>query len=302
MSERCIVSSTSSISCSLFLVLLVFYAWLADWLALIGRWSWNGSICPVRWRSYRKLLHWWYEGLCPGIGGLLWCRYHRYRLPVLHRFWYWRSLLLVLVVWYLLSFVPRWLWCLELMVPLKRVVFHFLVSVAHAFFNRMGTVFLLTCLVVGRLGIGVREVSVCSRLPVSLCRADGWAAYNCSQFTHFRVRFLLSLHWFDACLPAQYLHVLAWCPNVWQLNHCSGSHHKGPHSETPVPSGKSVGVLFHTSTTVTMFVGSNFCFSVFHLVILKDSSTPFSCCSSSRVTQDGIPFMIYTFHLRAEAP
>ena len=145
------------------------------------------------------------------------------------------SLLLVLVVWYLLSFVPRWLWCLELMVPLKRVVFHFLVSVAHAFFNRMGTVFLLTCLVVGRLGIGVREVSVCSRLPVSLCRADGWAACHCSQFTHFRVRFLLSLHWFDACLPAQYLHVLAWCPNVWQLNHCSGSLTKGLIRKLPYP-------------------------------------------------------------------
>ena len=235
--------------------------------------------------------------------GLLWCRYHRYRLPVLHRFWYW-----VPCCWFwlfgtyfhlFLDGCGVWSWWFPLKGSFSTSC---TVSVAHAFFNRMGTVFLLTCLVVGRLGIGVREVSVCSRLPVSLCRADGWAACHCSQFTHIRVRFLLSLHWFDACLPAQYLHVLAWCPNVWQLNHCSGSHHKGPHSETPVPSGKSVGVLFHTSTTVTMFVGSNFCFSVFHLVILKDSSTPFSCCSSSRVTQDGIPFMIYTFHLRAEAP
>ena len=140
--------------------------------------------------------------------GLLWCRYHRYRLPVLHRFWYW-----VPCCWFwlfgtyfhlFLDGCGVWSWWFPLKGSFSTSC---TVSVAHAFFNRMGTVFLLTCLVVGRLGIGVREVSVCSRLPVSLCRADGWAACHCSQFTHIRVRFLLSLHWFDACLPAQYLHV-----------------------------------------------------------------------------------------------
>ena len=53
--------------------------------------------------------------------------------------------------------------------------------------------------------------------------------------------------------------------------------HKGPHSETPVPSRKSDGVLFPYQYTFTMFVGSDFCFSEFHVVIREASSTSLPC-------------------------
>ena len=46
-----------------------------------------------------------------------------------------------------------------------------------------------------------------------------------------------------------------------------------------------------------MFVGSDFCFSVFHFVIREASSISLSCCSSSSVTQDGTPIMIYAFRV-----
>ena len=61
-------------------------------------------------------------------------------------------------------------------------------------------------------------------------------------------------HLLDVCLLAQYPHVLVVEALLWFS-------HKGPHSKTPVPSSKSDGVFLPTSTTFTLFVGSDFCFS-----------------------------------------
>ena len=78
-----------------------------------------------------------------------------------------------------------------------------MVNEVHAFFNGMGAGILLTCLVVLTLCAGFTLLTVSSffgqRRLVAAC--------PCPQFTHFCVRVSLSLHWADACRPAQYLQV-----------------------------------------------------------------------------------------------
>ena len=51
----------------------------------------------------------------------------------------------------------------------------------------------------------------------------------------FSVPFLLSLHWLNACLPMQYMQVLVWWSNFWQLKHCSGCLTKGLIRKFPCP-------------------------------------------------------------------
>ena len=81
--------------------------------------------------------------------------------------------------------------------------------------------FLLTCLVVGILGADVCEVVALFSASSFFGQSRLVVACPCPQFTHFSVRFLLSLYWLDACLPAQYLQVLAWWPN-FQTARCAG--------------------------------------------------------------------------------
>ena len=80
-----------------------------------------------------------------------------------------------------------------------------MVREARAFFNGMGTGFLVDCLVVGTLCDCVCDV-------FTLCSAASFfgqrrlvVACPCPQFAHFSVS--LSWHWVDVCLPAQYLQV-----------------------------------------------------------------------------------------------
>ena len=159
------------------------------------------------------------------------------------------SLMLIFVVWYLLSLVPR-LWGCGVDGCSEKGRFSCTVSVAHAFFNGMGDGFLLTCLVVGILGAGVCEVFACSRLPISLGRADWWwhapvhslRTLVCDFGVLALVRCVSS-----SALPAGLdigpagPGLVATLLTVQALQWFS---HKGPHSETPIPSGNSDGVLF----------------------------------------------------------
>ena len=136
---------------------------------------------------------------------------------------------------------------------------------AHAFFSGMGAGFLLTCLVVGILGTGVCDAFALFTASSFFGQSRLVVECLCPQFTHFSVRFLLSLHWFDACLSTQYLQVwtldlqvLAWWTNFCQLKHCSGSHTKGLIRKLPYPLVNLTGCCFPTSTTFIMFVGSDF--------------------------------------------
>ena len=87
VSAMFIVSSTSSIYLSLF-------CWCCVCGLLLG-WYWltdgpkNGRF--VRFADVATGNSWWYKWLCPCIGDLLCAGYHRFRfrLPVLHCFWYW---------------------------------------------------------------------------------------------------------------------------------------------------------------------------------------------------------------------
>ena len=81
-----------------------------------------------------------------------------------------------------------------------------MISVVHACFNGMGAGFLLTWLVVGILGASVCDVFVL--FSVSFGQSRLVVAFPCPQFMHSRVRFLLTLHWLDTCLPV--LQVVAW--------------------------------------------------------------------------------------------
>ena len=126
----------------------------------------------------------------------------------------------------------------------------------------MGAGFLLTCLVVGILGAGVCEVFVLFSASNFFGQSRLVVSCPCPQFTHFTVRFLLSLHWFDACLPAQYLQVLAWWPNFWQLKHCCGSLTKGLIRKLLYPLINLTGcVSLPVLPLITMFVGNDLCFS-----------------------------------------
>ena len=79
------------------------------------------------------------------------------------------------------------------------------------------------------------------------------------------------------CIVILYLQVwtsdLAWWSNFWQLKHHNGSLTNGIIQKLPYHLVNLTGCCFHISTTFTMFVGSDFCFSVFHFVIREDSST-----------------------------
>ena len=179
-----------------------------------------------------------------------------------------------------------------------------MVSVAHAFFNGMGAGSLLTCLVVGISGAGVCEVFALFSASSFFGQSRLVVACPSLQFTHFSVQFLLSLHWLNVCHPAQYLQVwnsdlqvLVWWTNFWQLKHCNGSLTNGLIRKLPYPLVNLTGCCFATSTTFTIFVVSDFCFSEFHFVIWEASSTSLSCCSSSSVTQDGTPIMIHAFRV-----
>ena len=127
------------------------------------------------------------------------------------------------------------------------------------------------------------------------------AECHCLQWTHFSVRVLLSLHWMDACLPAQYLqvltsdlHVLAWWPNfcmaveALQWFSCVRSHPVT--SASPCKSGW--WCCFPERTTFIMFVGVVVCVCIIHFVILDASSTSSSCNSSFSVIYDGTPIMM----------
>ena len=71
--------------------------------------------------------------------------------------------------------------------------------------------------------------------------------------------------------------------------------HKGPHSEAPVPSGKSGGVSFPVKTTITMSVWFDNFVLLFHFVICVASSTISSYRKSSSVMQDGTPIKMWVF-------
>ena len=78
---------------------------------------------------------------------------------------------------------------------------------AHAFINGMGAGFLLPCLIVGLFIPGMHEVFTLLMASSFFGQSRLVVTCLCSQLTHFSVRVLLSLHWVDACLPAQYLQV-----------------------------------------------------------------------------------------------
>ena len=134
-----------------------------------------------------------------------------------------------------------------------------MVNEAHAFFNGMGDGFLLTCLVVLTLCAGVCD-------DLTLLSASSFfgqrrlvAACPCPQFTHFSVRVSLSLHWVDACRPAQYLQlwtsdlqVLAWWPNFWQLKNCRGRLTKGLSRKLPYLRVNLTGCCFPTNIILTI--------------------------------------------------
>ena len=82
---------------------------------------------------------------------------------------------------------------------------------------------------------------------------------------------------------------------VEALHWCSLA--KGLIRKLPYPLVTLTGCCFPTSTTFTMSVGSDFCFSEFHFIIQEASSTSLSYCSSTSVTQDSTPIMIYAFRI-----
>ena len=76
------------------------------------------------------------------------------------------------------------------------------VDVAHAFVTGM-----LPCLIVGLFVAGVHEVFTLFMASRFVGQSRLVVECPCPPMTHFSVRVLLSLHWVDACLPAQYLQV-----------------------------------------------------------------------------------------------
>ena len=137
-------------------------------------------------------------------------------------------------------------------------------------------------------------VSLCFRLPVSLGRGDWWR--------HAPVRSLRTLVYESRCPCTGPMRVVPRIPTGLDLGPAGpglvakllavevlqGSAHKRPQSEASVPSGKSDGCCFPTSTILTKLVGSACCFSVFHLVIREASRTSLSCRRSRRLVLPSI--------------
>ena len=165
------------------------------------------------------------------------------------------------------------------------------VSVSHAFVNRMWDGFLLICLVVGLFGDAMCEAFAFFSASSFFGQSRLMVVCPSPQLTNFSVRFLLFLHWLDACLPAQYLQVWT-SAKLLSIEAQQWFSDKGPHSETPVPSGKSDGVLFSYQYYRYHVCRFRLLFLVFHMVIRDASSTSLFCWGSSLVTQGGTPMMI----------
>ena len=180
-----------------------------------------------------------------------------------------------------------------------RVSASFTVNVAHAFDSGMWAGFLLSCFSVVRCDAG----AVFSFFSASILFGQTrLVACSCPQFAHLNVNCLLSLYWWEWCLPAQYLqvwisdlHVLAWWAYFWQLKHCWGPFIKGRILKLPYPLVNLTECSFPVKTTFTMTVWFANFILLFHCIIRVASSTISSCRSSSSVMQDGTPIRMYVF-------
>ena len=77
----------------------------------------------------------------------------------------------------------------------------------HAFVNGMGDGFLVPCLIVGLVVAGAHEVFTLFMASNLFGQSRLVVECPCPQLTYFSVSVLLSLHWVDVCLTAQYLQV-----------------------------------------------------------------------------------------------